>query len=121
MSFIADVLLGAGALGAGYFCYVLSARLSAFTRLENGMGGAIAVLSVQVDDMTRAIDAAQQTAARSAQSLEDLTARAEEAARRLELLLATLHEMPDPAAEPRRTRVLHHGQRSRGGSAAEAA
>ncbi|MBS0564639.1 MAG: hypothetical protein JSR87_09245, partial [Proteobacteria bacterium] len=59
MEVIVNVLMGAGALGAGIFCFVLSRRLGAFTTLEGGMGGAIAVLSAQVDDMTRALEAAR--------------------------------------------------------------
>ena len=46
---IADVLLVAGALGAGVYCYVLARRLSRFNDLETGVGGAVAVLSAQVD------------------------------------------------------------------------
>ena len=49
MELIADVLLAAGALGAGLYCYVLALRLKQFQTLESGMGGAIAVLSAQVD------------------------------------------------------------------------
>ena len=51
MELIADILLIAGALGAGLYCIVLSRRLNRFTDLEKGVGGAIAVLSAQVDDM----------------------------------------------------------------------
>lgn len=119
MELIADMLLGAGALGAGVFCYVLSRRLSAFSTLETGMGGAIAVLSAQVDDMTKALDAAQKTAADSARSLIDLTGRAEQSARRLELLLASLHDLPDAdSARARRTRVIHSRSRVRPAEAA---
>lgn len=98
MELIADILLGAGALGAGVYCWVLSRRLKAFNQLESGMGGAVAVLSVQVDDMTRALAAARQTAAGSSESLEAMTGRAEAAAHKLELLLATLHDLPQPGS-----------------------
>ena len=56
MDLIADIFLIAGALGAGFYCIVLSRRLSRFTDLENGVGGAVAILSQQVDDLTRALD-----------------------------------------------------------------
>ncbi len=109
MTMIADILLGAGALGAGLFCYVLSRRLSAFGTLEGGLGGAIAVLSAQVDDMTRALAAARTAAADSSRSLTDLTDRADDAARRLELLLAALHDLPEAPAAPRpKARVVRH-------------
>ena len=60
------------------------------------MGGAIAVLSVQVDDMTKALDKARAAATGSASSLEGLTARAEAVAARIELLLASMHDLPEP-------------------------
>jgi hypothetical protein len=94
MDMIADILLIAGAIGAGVYCFVLARRLRRFTDLEKGVGGAIAVLSVQVDDMTKAIGAAQTSAATTSGTLDALTARAEEAARRLELLVAALHDLP---------------------------
>jgi hypothetical protein len=99
MTLIADVLLAAGAFGAAAYCYILAGRLKRFTTLENGMGGAIAVLSAQVDDMTRALDKARGSASASASSLEALTARAEQAAARMELLMASLHDLPEPKPE----------------------
>ena len=101
MTLIADILMAAGAFGAAVYCYVLSARLKKFTTLESGMGGAIAVLSAQVDDMTRALDRARGAANGSASSLEVLTARGEAVAARLELMVAALHDLPEAVpAEP---------------------
>jgi hypothetical protein len=97
MNLIADILMAAGSFGAAIYCYVLSARLKKFTALENGMGSAIAVLSVQVDDMTKALEKARNSASGSATSLEGLTSRAETVAARIELLLASMHDLPDPA------------------------
>lgn len=96
MNLIADMLLIAGALGAAFYCYILSRRLTRFTNLENGMGGAVAVLSVQVDEMTKALAEAQKTAKGSAASLEGLTERAEAAAARIELVLASMHDLEEP-------------------------
>ena len=90
---IADVLLVAGAIGAGFYCYVLARRLSRFNDLENGVGGAVAVLSAQVDDLTRTLEAAQKTASASTMSLDGLTDRAETVAKRLELLVASMHDV----------------------------
>ena len=101
MNLIADILLIAGALGAAFYCFILSRRLNRFTNLENGMGGAVAVLSVQVDDLTKALEEAQATAKGSADSLEQMTARAEAAAARIELVLASMHDIEEP--EPRET------------------
>ena len=94
MEMIADILLIAGALGAGLYCIVLSRRLSRFTDLEKGVGGAIAVLSSQVDDMTKALETARSATTSSAESLDSMTGRAEGVAQRLELLVASMHDLP---------------------------
>lgn len=96
MAFIADILLTAGALAAGFYCFVLSRRLRRFTDLEKGVGGAIAVLSVQVDDLSKAL---RQAEAASINSANDLAAQSDSAAasaKRLELLIASLHDLPSP-------------------------
>lgn len=111
MGIIADILLGAGALGAAVYCMVLARRLNRFNQLENGMGGAIAVLSAQVDDMTKALNRAQVTAAASAETLEALTRRAEQGAERLELMLASLHDLPDADDGVRRQRIVRRRPR----------
>lgn len=100
MTLIADILLVAGALGAAFYCMILSRRLSRFNDLEKGMGGAVAVLSVQVDDMTKTIERARIAANDSTSSLEGLTGQAEDVAKRLELLMASMHDLPEPSAPP---------------------
>ncbi len=97
MNLISDILLSLGAFGAAIYCFVLSNRLKKFATLENGMGSAIAVLSAQVDDMTKALDRARNAASGSAASLENLTNRGEAVAARIELLLASMHDLPDPS------------------------
>lgn len=99
MDIIADILLAAGAVGAGIYCYVLGRRLNRFNDLENGVGGAVAVLSAQVDDLTKTLSAAQKTASVSAETLTELTVRAEAISQRLELQMASLHDIPSPAAQ----------------------
>ncbi|MDP3961952.1 MAG: hypothetical protein Q8Q26_18140 [Pseudorhodobacter sp.] len=100
MALVADILMVAGTFGAAIYCYVLAQRLKRFSTLESGMGGAIAVLSAQVDDMTKALDRARGAATGSATALESLTGRAEAVAKRLELLLASMHDLPEPKPEP---------------------
>lgn len=104
MSLIADILLVAGALGAALYCMALSRRLNRFNSLEGGMGNAIAVLSSQVDDLTKALESARNGASDSSRSLTELTERSETVAQRLELLVASMHDIPEPrqttAAEP---------------------
>ncbi len=101
MDLIADILLAAGAFGAGFYCFILSRRLKKFNNLEKGVGGAVAVLSAQVDDLNRTLTAAQQTAAASAETLSDLTMRAEEMSKRLDLQMASLHDVPAPPQTPK--------------------
>jgi hypothetical protein len=111
MSFIADMLLIAGAVAAGFYCYVLSRRLRRFTDLEKGVGGAVAVLSVQVDDLARSLQSAQSAASGSVATLTEVSDRADAAARRLELLVASLHDLPAPA-----THSLYATATQQGGS-----
>ena len=107
MSFIADILLVAAAVGATFYCFVLSRRLARFNDLEKGVGGAVAVMSARVDDMTKTLERAREAAIGSTGSLEGLTRRAEAVAARLELLVAAMHDLPDVEA----------GQRAKGEAA----
>ncbi len=100
MEMISDILLAAGALGAAIYCIVLAGRLKRFNNLQNGMGGAVAVLSAQVDDMTKTLQQAQRAAVTSSVNLTSLTERAEEVAKRLELMLASMHDLPEVTPEP---------------------
>jgi hypothetical protein len=114
MTLIADFMLGLAAMAAALYCYILAGRLKKFTTLETGMGGAIAVLSAQVDDMTRALEKARSSASASSNALDDQVRRAEAAAARLELLLASLHDLPEeaaPAAEDAEDRRLRFVRR----------
>ena len=105
MDLIADILMIAGACGAAIYCAVLAHRLRRFNDLEKGVGGAVAVLSAQVDDMTRTLAAARDTSTRSEEALEKLAKRAEGAAHRLELMMASLHDLPDEAPAPKHDEV----------------
>ncbi len=95
MNLIADFLLAAGAFATALYCLILAKRLKRFTALETGMGGAIAVLSAQVDDMTKVLDRARSSASDSSSALEERVRRAEAAAARLDLILASLHDLPE--------------------------
>ena len=100
MDLIADMLLVAGALGAGVYCVVLSRRLSRFNDLQGGVGGAVAALSSQVDEMTRALERSRRAAGEQASSLERSTRKATEVSRRLELLVASMHDLPAAPTRP---------------------
>ena len=92
MELIADGLLLAGTTAAAFYCYILARRVRALTDLDAGLGGAITALSQQVDGMKTSVDVARKATGSTAKELVAMTARAEIAAGRLELLLATLHE-----------------------------
>jgi len=103
MQFLSDLFLAAAALGAAFYCFILSRRLRALGSLEGGMGSAIAVLSRQVDDLTRSLKAAQDAAGRARGTLDGQTERAEAVARKLELLVASMHDLPEDREPTRET------------------
>ena len=107
---LADLLMAGGALAAGAWCLVLSRRLRALSRLDGGVGGAVALLSAQVDDLTRALARAEAATQGSAGALAAASTRAEAAGRRIELLLASLHGLPEPEEAPPQIPVfIRHG------------
>lgn len=124
MELISDILMVAATLGASIYCVILSRRLRRFTDLEQGVGGAVAVLSAQVDDMTGMLAQAQESAEASTGSLAEHTAHAESVAKKLELLVASLHDLPEPRSpepelQPTHEDGLFHSRRSVHRQAAE--
>jgi len=117
MNFIADTLLLSGALGAGFYCWMLGRRLRHFTDLEHGVGGAVAVLSVQVDDLSKALTLAQNSAKGAISTIEDVNQRGEQTAQRLELLLGSMHDLPQspppkPPSNPFFVRQAEQGEQA---------
>ncbi len=100
MELISDILLVAGALGVGLYCFVLARRLKRFNSLEKGVGGAVAVLSAQVEELKQSLDTARETSEASNAALGGLTERAEKVAHRLELLMASMHDVTAAQASP---------------------
>ncbi|MEM9579559.1 MAG: hypothetical protein AAF891_02650 [Pseudomonadota bacterium] len=98
METIADILLVSGALAAGFYCFVLSRRLNALKSAEGGIGDAVSMLAAQVDDLNASVSEARKAAQSSSASLTQMTTRAESVAQRLELLVASMHDIRDPAA-----------------------
>lgn len=102
MDILADIAIGTGALLAAAYCMLLSRRLRAFTRLDGDVGRAIALLSSQVDQLTKALAKAEASATGRERMLQEQITAAEQAARRLELLMAAerpnmAERGPDPA------------------------
>lgn len=99
MTLVADILLAAGAIAAAFYCFILGRRLRRFNDLEKGVGGAVAVLSAQVDDLDKSLASARNSAQISSEALLGLVERAEDVRRQLELQMAALHDIvPTPAA-----------------------
>lgn len=108
MMMISDGLLVIGALAASLYCFVLASRLKRLMSLDNGLGASIAGLSRQVDEMHKSLAETRKVAVGSAHDLGTMAARAELAAGRLEMLLATVHERkttPTPKVDPRESLV----------------
>lgn len=100
MTLLADGLLIIATMSLAIYCIVISRRLKALGRLDRGMGAAIAGLSHQVDEMKSAVGSAQHQSRHTVDEMTRQTARAEQAAGRLELLLATLHNSRAGTAVP---------------------
>jgi len=99
MALLADLILFFTALGAAFYCRMLAVRLRRLSDTDQGLGGAISSLSIQVDEMNAALAGVAETAEQRTRDLDRLTARADRASRRLELVLASLHETDDPLPE----------------------
>lgn len=114
MDQIADILLAGGAIGAGFYCYVLSRRLTRFNDLEKGVGGAVAVLSMQVEELKATLGEAKAAATEANADLKSTTDRAESLARRLELGLAAIDRDPtDMRPDPEREAPTRQVRRRR--------
>jgi len=100
MEFLADGLLVVGSVTIAVYCFVLARRLSALKNMDSGLGRAIGELSDQVSQTRTSLKETRDQTEEITKDLASLTARAEIAAGRLEILLATVHEGKS-AAEPK--------------------
>jgi hypothetical protein len=73
--------------------------------MDSGLGASITNLSQQVDELKGFLETAKRETGASASEMIEMTARAEIAAGRLELLLAALHEDPQDGTIPLRPRA----------------
>ena len=97
LSIMADLLMIAAATGAAIYCAILSQRLSRLSSFDKGIGGAIAVLSAQVDEMKAALGAARIGTDGAGQQLQELIAQARDISGELELMIAACHDFAEQA------------------------
>lgn len=101
LTFISDVLLVAATLGMALWCRILSQRLKAFNDIDTGLGGTIAALSLQVDDLKASIASAAASAQGNDRSriLSAATEKADDRIGRMEMLLASLEDLEEEASD----------------------
>ena len=101
LDLVADGLLITACLGMALYCAVLSRKISKLNQFETGLGGAIAVLSAQVDDVQKTLSKTEKTAKHAGEELKSLLKEANTVAGKLDLMLAGLDDLPDepPQAE----------------------
>jgi hypothetical protein len=97
LPYIADVLMIAASSGAAIYCLILSRRLSRLTSFDKGIGGAIAVLSTQVDEMKMALGEAKAGTEGAGTHLQDLVRQARDISGELELMIAACHDFAEEA------------------------
>ena len=97
LSIAADILMIAASAGAAIYCLILSRRLARLTSFDKGIGGAIAVLSAQVDEMKAALAQARQSSDGVSHHLLDQVRQAREISAELELMIAACHDFAEEA------------------------
>ncbi|WP_439138823.1 DUF6468 domain-containing protein [Roseicyclus sp.] len=97
LSITADMLMIAASTGAAIYCLILSRRLSRLTSFDKGIGGAIAVLSAQVDEMKSALGEARSGSDDAGNHLQDLIRQARDISGELELMIAACHDFAEQA------------------------
>lgn len=97
LSYGADILIIFASLGAMAYCMVLSRRLSRLTSFDKGLGGAIAVMSSQVDEMKAALREAKSGSDGAGSQLNDLVHQAREISSELEMMIAACHDFAEEA------------------------
>lgn len=118
-SYLADGLLIIAALGASFYCMVLGRRLANFSSVDKGLGGAIATLALQVEDMKRALAEARDGSNDAAERLSALLEQAREVSQDLDVMIAAFHDIdqvkpPDPI-EPEEPVLMFRHRATAGG------
>ena len=97
LSAAADLLMILASTGAAIYCLILSRRLSRLTSFDKGIGGAIAVLSAQVDEMKAALGEAKAGTEGVGAELRELVRQARDISGELELMIAACHDFAEEA------------------------
>ncbi|MBL4628340.1 MAG: hypothetical protein JKY00_09950 [Roseicyclus sp.] len=97
LSYGADILVIFASLGAMAYCMILSRRLSRLTSFDKGLGGAIAVMSSQVDEMKAALREAKAGSDGAGNQLHNLVHQAREISSELEMMIAACHDFAEEA------------------------
>jgi hypothetical protein len=97
IAYAADILMILASGGAAVYCLILSRRLSRLTSFDKGIGGAIAVLSAQVDEMKSALADAKAGSDGAGQHLHELVRQARDISGELELMIAACHDFAEEA------------------------
>lgn len=98
-AYLADILMLLASLGAAVYCMILSRRLARLTSFDQGIGGAIAVLSAQVDEMKSALADAKAGSDGAGRQLSELVGQARDISGELELMIAACHDFAEEAIE----------------------
>ncbi len=97
LTYGADILVILASLGAMGYCIVLSRRLNRLTSFDKGLGGAIAVMSSQVDEMKAALREAKAGSDGAGQQLYELVNQARDISTELEMMIAACHDFAEEA------------------------
>lgn len=93
LSLFSDILLLAGTIGLAVYCRVLTGRLKAFNDIDSGLGGTIAELSRQVDEVRIALEAAMRTGESRGAEIDAACERADDRIGQLEMLVAAAEDV----------------------------
>ncbi len=101
INMIADAFLILGCFGTSIYCWILSKKIRPLNQFDTGLGGAIAVLSVQVDDLQKTLKNTQTTATEAGEELKTLLTEANDVASRLDLLLIGVDDLVETESAPK--------------------
>lgn len=96
---ISDVLLLAATGGMALWCRILTRRLKAFNNLDTGLGGTIATLTLQVDDLKDSLAAVTAQSQDRGAVIEAANQQADDRIGRMEMLLASLEDLEAEATD----------------------